>query len=50
MQRHYLTIHYYTSRYPDAARKAKVEYDLRTAKECVEVMRELWNTLGKYLE
>jgi HEPN domain-containing protein len=42
-----LTIHYYTS---DAARKAKVEYDLRTAKECVEVMRELWDTLGKYLE
>jgi HEPN domain-containing protein len=45
-----LTIHYYTSRYPDATRKAKVEYDLRTAKECVEVMRELWDTLGKYLE
>jgi len=44
-----LTIHYYTSN-PDAARKAKMKYDLRTAKECVEVMRELWDTLGKYLK
>jgi HEPN domain-containing protein len=45
-----LTIHYHTSRYPDAARRAKVEYDLRKAEECVEVMRELWGTLGKRLE
>jgi HEPN domain-containing protein len=36
-----LTIHYYASRYPDAARRAMIKYDLNTAKECVDVMREL---------
>jgi HEPN domain-containing protein len=45
-----LTIHYYASRYPDAARRAMIKYDLNTAKECVDVMRELWDTLRKYLE
>ncbi|MFZ8848944.1 MAG: HEPN domain-containing protein [Thermoproteota archaeon] len=45
-----LTIHYYASRYPDAARRTMIKYDLNTAKECVEVMRELWDTLRKYLE
>jgi len=45
-----LTIHYHVSRYPDAARRAMIKYDLDTAKECVEVMRELWDTLRKYLE
>jgi HEPN domain-containing protein len=45
-----LTIHYYASRYPDAARRAMIKYDLNIAKECVEVMRELWDTLRKYLE
>jgi HEPN domain-containing protein len=45
-----LTIHYHASRYPDALRMAMIKYDLNTAKECVEVMRELWDTLRKYLE
>ena len=45
-----LTIHYYASRYPDAARRAMIKYDLNTAKECVDIMRELWDTLRKYLE
>jgi HEPN domain-containing protein len=36
-----LTIHYYAPRYPDAARRAMIKYDLNTAKECVDVMREL---------
>jgi HEPN domain-containing protein len=45
-----LTIHYYASRYPDATRRAMIKYDLNTAKECVDVMRELWNMLRKYLE
>jgi HEPN domain-containing protein len=45
-----LTIHYYASRYPDASRRAMIKYDLNTAKECVEVMRELWDALRKYLE
>jgi HEPN domain-containing protein len=45
-----LTIHYHASSYPDVARRAMIKYDLNTAKECVEVMRELWNTLKKYLE
>jgi HEPN domain-containing protein len=44
-----LTIHYYTSRYPDATRKFKVKYDIKTARECIEVMKELWNILRKYL-
>ena len=45
-----LTIHYYASRYPDAARRAMIKYDLNTAKECIDVMRKLWDTLRKYLE
>jgi HEPN domain-containing protein len=45
-----LTIHYYASRYPDATRRAMIKYDLNTAKECINVMRELWDTLRKYLE
>jgi HEPN domain-containing protein len=45
-----LTIHYHASRYPDAARMAMIKYDLNTAKECIDVMRELWDTLRKYLE
>ena len=45
-----LTIHYYTSRYPDATRRAKVKYDLKIAEECIEVMRELWDTLERRLE
>jgi HEPN domain-containing protein len=45
-----LTIHYYASRYPDAARRAMIKYDLNTARECINVMRELWDTLRKYLE
>jgi HEPN domain-containing protein len=44
-----LTIHH-ASRYPDASRMAMIKYDLNTAKECVEVMRELRDTLKKYLE
>jgi HEPN domain-containing protein len=45
-----LTIHYYASRYPDASRRAMIKYDLNTVKECINVMRELWDTLRKYLE
>ena len=45
-----LTIHYYASRYPDAVRRAMIKYDLNTAKECIDVMRKLWDTLRKYLE
>jgi len=45
-----LTIHYYASKYPDTTRRTKIKYDLMTAKECFEVMRELWDTLRKYLE
>jgi HEPN domain-containing protein len=45
-----LTIHHYASRYPDVARRAMIKYDLNTARECVEIMRELWDTLRKYLE
>jgi HEPN domain-containing protein len=30
-----LTIHHYASRYPDATRRAGVEYCLRIAEECV---------------
>jgi HEPN domain-containing protein len=44
-----LTIHYYASRYPDAARRAGVEYCLGMAEECVEVMRRLWDTLRECL-
>ena len=45
-----LTIHYYTSKYPDAIRRAKVKYDLKIAEECIEVVRELWDTLERCLE
>jgi HEPN domain-containing protein len=45
-----LTIHYYDSRYPDASRRAMIKYDLNIAKECINVIRELWDTLRKYLE
>jgi HEPN domain-containing protein len=45
-----LTIHHHASRYPDAARRAMIKYDLNTARECVEIMRDLWDTLRKYLE
>jgi HEPN domain-containing protein len=45
-----LTIHHHASRYPDASRMAMIKYDLNTARECVEIMRELWDTLRKYLE
>lgn len=45
-----LTKHYYSSRYPDAARRLGVKYDEATASECLEVMRELWDILRPTLE
>jgi HEPN domain-containing protein len=44
-----LTIHYYASRYPDSARRSMIKYDINTAKECIDVMKKLWDTLRKYL-
>jgi len=44
-----LTIHYYASRYTDSARRSMIKYDINTAKECIDVMKKLWDTLRKYL-
>lgn len=44
-----LTIHYYASRYPDAAVRWGVEYDEAMAERCLEAMRRLWSTLKPHL-
>ena len=40
-----LTIHYYASRYPNAARRLGVTYDRGVAEACLRTMRELWSVL-----
>ncbi|QOJ79301.1 HEPN domain-containing protein [Infirmifilum lucidum] len=44
-----LTVHYYASRYPDAATRFSITYDEGVARMCVEVMDELWRVLGRHL-
>ena len=44
-----LTIHYYASRYPNAARRLGVAYDRGVAEACLRTVRELWSVLRPLL-
>jgi len=44
-----LTIHYYASRYPNAARRLGVTYSKEVAEACLRTVRELWSILRPLL-
>lgn len=44
-----LTIHYYASRYPDAARRIGVYYNREEASKCLKVVEELWERVRSLL-
>ncbi len=45
-----LTVHYYASRYPNAARRFGVAYNRELAEVCLETVRRLWSVLRPLLK
>ncbi|RLG52003.1 MAG: hypothetical protein DRN96_03885 [Thermoproteota archaeon] len=42
-----LSVHYYASRYPNAAKRLGVVYCRSVAEECIAVMKAIWSEAGK---